>query len=214
MVQYKAVPTSPVIDFTDYDEDLPLQLKEYADRITKESEGGWEFVGLYPFQARHVEKGGLIGKMIKNKIAGRDIFDSVKQSFSTNMMLFRKTDASSLSAGSNESANNTVVQESINISPTVVSTGEIKSLDQIAKNRIRITRLKSVVGSAMLVNIKVDNQSFQLENGEEKIIDLENGEYTISASFNDDHEKLDFKIDNDQKQFEVCIKPPLTMTMK
>ena len=92
MIKFKAVPTSPIIDFTDYNRDLPSQLQTYADTITKESEGGWAFVAIYPFQARYVEAGGMLWKMIKNKVAGRDFFDSVKQSFTTNMILFKKTD--------------------------------------------------------------------------------------------------------------------------
>jgi hypothetical protein len=92
MIKFKAIPTAPVVDFINYDTDLPLQLKNYADIITKESEGGWEFVAIYPFQARYVESGGMLWKMIKNKVAGRDFFDSVKQSFTTNMILFKKVD--------------------------------------------------------------------------------------------------------------------------
>jgi len=92
MIKFKAIPTAPIIDFTDYERDLPLQLKNYADSITKEAEDGWDFVAVYPFQARYVESGGTLWKMIKNKVAGRDFFDSVKQSFTTNMILFKKVD--------------------------------------------------------------------------------------------------------------------------
>ena len=90
MAQYKAVPTTPVIKFTDFEEDFPRCLNEYAEQITKESVGGWEFVGIYPFRASMVEKGGIFGKMLKNKISGRDLLDDERQSFETNMMLFKK----------------------------------------------------------------------------------------------------------------------------
>ena len=90
MAQYKAVPTTPVIQFTDFENDLPQKLQEYAEQITKESVGGWEFVGIYPFRASLMETGGFFSKAIKNKLSGRDLLDSEKEAFTTNMMLFKK----------------------------------------------------------------------------------------------------------------------------
>ena len=59
MAQYKAVPT-PLIEFSD-EEDLYLQLQtEYAEELTKESGEGWQFVGIYPYTAMALKKGGLV----------------------------------------------------------------------------------------------------------------------------------------------------------
>ncbi|MDR2702310.1 MAG: hypothetical protein LBB72_07760 [Spirochaetaceae bacterium] len=79
----------------------------------------------------------------------------------------------------------------------------------LPNNQIKIIRLKSVIGSALLADIRLDNQSFQLENGEEKIIKIENGKHIISASFNNDYDKLEFEINNNSKVFNVFIKPPI-----
>ena len=90
MAQYKAVPTTPVIMFTDWETDFPTKLQEYAEQITNESVGGWELVGIYPIRASQQEKGGFLAKAVKNKLSGRDLLDSEKASFTTNMMLFKK----------------------------------------------------------------------------------------------------------------------------
>jgi hypothetical protein len=79
----------------------------------------------------------------------------------------------------------------------------------LANNQIKIIRLKNVIGSALLADIRLDNQSFQLENGEEKIVKIENGKHIISASFNNDYDKLEFEINNNNKVFNVFIKPPI-----
>jgi len=79
----------------------------------------------------------------------------------------------------------------------------------LANNQLKITRLKGVVGSAILVDIKLDNQVFQLENGEEKIFNIENGKHKITAFFNNDDDKLEFDINNNSKAINVFIKPPI-----
>ena len=90
MTQFKFVPMEPVISFTDWEVDLPAQFNDYTDRMTEESADGWVYVGLYPFYLRHVQSGGFLGKMIKNKFEGRSFFDDVKQAVSTNMLLFKR----------------------------------------------------------------------------------------------------------------------------
>jgi hypothetical protein len=85
----------------------------------------------------------------------------------------------------------------------------VTSSTPLANNQIKIIRLEAVVGSALLVDVNVDNQNFQLENGEVKIVNLENGKHIISTSFNNDYEELEFVLNNDNKTFNVFIKPPI-----
>jgi hypothetical protein len=86
-----------------------------------------------------------------------------------------------------------------------------KTIPQVplSNNQIKIIRLKSVVGSALLVDVKLDDQHFKLENGETKLFDVENGKHTISATFDNDYEKLEFEINNNSKVINVFIKPPI-----
>ena len=88
MAKFKSVLATPVINFSDFG-DLERKIQEYADRLSEESVGGWEFVGIYPFQANQVTNYG-IGGMLKNKIEGRALFDNVRESFTTYMMLFKR----------------------------------------------------------------------------------------------------------------------------
>lgn len=86
---------------------------------------------------------------------------------------------------------------------------ELKQETVVGNNQLKLIRLKSVVGSALLLDVKVDNQNIKLENGEEKIINVENGKHTVSASFNNDYEKFEFEINNNSKVISIFIKPPL-----
>ena len=88
---------------------------------------------------------------------------------------------------------------------------ENKSSIHLSNNQIKIIRLNSVVGSALLLDVRFNNKSFQLENGEEIVFNAENGKHIISSSFNNDYEKLEFEINNNSKVFNVFIKPPLTI---
>ena len=90
MTQFKFVHMEPVINFTDWEEDLPAQFNDYAEEMTKKTKDGWVFIGLYPFKLNMVETGSFLGKMVKNKFAGRSFFDDQKLSFTTNMMLFKR----------------------------------------------------------------------------------------------------------------------------
>jgi len=87
--------------------------------------------------------------------------------------------------------------------------GKSEPLVPLSKNQIRVTRLNSVVGSALVINVSVDNENFLLANGEEKILDIKNGKHVISTFFNNEYEKLEFEIKNNNKAFNVFIKPPL-----
>ena len=79
----------------------------------------------------------------------------------------------------------------------------------LSNNQIKIIRLKSAVGSAILVDIKLDDQTFQIENGGEKIFNVGNGRHKITAFFNDGDDQLEFDINNNSKVINVFIKPPI-----
>jgi hypothetical protein len=79
----------------------------------------------------------------------------------------------------------------------------------LSKNKLKISRLKSVIGSAILVDIRLDDQTFQIENGGEKIFYIENGRHKIKAYFNDNDDELEFDINNNSKNINVYIKPPI-----
>jgi len=79
----------------------------------------------------------------------------------------------------------------------------------LSKNKLKISRLKSVIGSAILVDIRLDDQTFQIENGGEKIFYIENGRHKIKAYFNDDNDELEFNINNNSKNINVYIEPPI-----
>jgi hypothetical protein len=77
-------------------------------------------------------------------------------------------------------------------------------------NTIKIQRIENVVGSAMLVDIKIDdNINLSLKNGEEKIVDVANGNHTLLATFDNGSDRKSFLIDNDKKSFSIIIEPPV-----
>ena len=86
-----------------------------------------------------------------------------------------------------------------------------KPLDTtLANNKINIRRLENVIGSVLLVDVSIDNtMKFQLANGEEKILDIENGKHTIVVSCDNEFDTQDFEMDTEGKKFNVFIKPPV-----
>jgi hypothetical protein len=80
----------------------------------------------------------------------------------------------------------------------------------LENNQLKIIRSKSDFGSALLVDVKIDNQKHQLENGEEIIIsNIENGKHTIAVFFNDSDVRLEFEINNDNKTFTILMGNPI-----
>ncbi len=80
----------------------------------------------------------------------------------------------------------------------------------LLNNQVRIVRKKNDFGANLSLNVRLDDQTFQLENGEEKITDnIGNGVHTISTSFNSENDKLEFTIDNDSKTISIFTGPPL-----
>jgi len=87
---------------------------------------------------------------------------------------------------------------------------KLKVTIEDSKNKLAIKRLINDFGSALLVNVNIDGKnSFVLENGEEKIIDISNGKHFIDAAFNNDFDKKEFDIDNNGKVFTIITRPSL-----
>jgi len=89
---------------------------------------------------------------------------------------------------------------------------ELKKSDPViplSKNQLKISRLKGVFGSAILVDIRLDDKIFKIENGEEMIFNVGNGRHKLEAYFNNDKDKLEFDINNNSKKINVYIKPPI-----
>jgi hypothetical protein len=75
---------------------------------------------------------------------------------------------------------------------------------------IKIKRIESVIGSALLVDIKIDEGPlYKFSNGEEKILPIENGQHTLFASFDMNYDKIKFEINNNYKEYNIVIKPPV-----
>jgi hypothetical protein len=85
----------------------------------------------------------------------------------------------------------------------------VQSYD-VKTNEVKIIRLKSVVGSALLINVRIDNEKeISLENGGTETIKMQNGKHTITAAFNNDFVRMDFEINNNGKVFSIIYSPPL-----
>lgn len=85
-----------------------------------------------------------------------------------------------------------------------------KNEENVQSNELKIIRLNSDAGSALLVNVKIDNEKeISLENGGAEIIKIPNGKHTIKATFNNDIAKMDFEINNNGKVFSIINEPPL-----
>jgi hypothetical protein len=87
---------------------------------------------------------------------------------------------------------------------------EIENDQKVEQNELKIKRVENVVGSALLVNVDIDNQTrFSLENGEEKTVKIQNGNHTILATFDNGYDKKEFEIINTGKIFMINIGPPI-----
>ena len=196
-MKYKCIPAPQVIKIEkgwNIAERMANQEKavhSFADLINKETSKGWKFHSMESIAI--IEEPGCFSALFGRK----------SETTYFNMLVFSNENDLAISEDQNVKSSSTNEN----------SNAENKSSTQIGNNQIKITRLKSAVGSALLVDIRVDNQSHHLENGEEKVINVENGKHIITASFNNDYEKLEFEINNDKKSFEIIIKPPLKLTM-
>jgi hypothetical protein len=86
----------------------------------------------------------------------------------------------------------------------------IKNDEDVQQNELKIIRLKRIVGSSVLVDVKIDNEiSISLEDGGQKIVKIANGKHTITAISDNDIVRKDFEINNDGKIFSIIIEPPL-----
>jgi hypothetical protein len=86
----------------------------------------------------------------------------------------------------------------------------VKNNEDVQQNELKIIRLNGVVGSALLVKVKIDNEiAISLENGGKEIVKIPNGKHTITATFDNDIVKKDFEIDNNGKIFSIIIEPSL-----
>jgi hypothetical protein len=86
---------------------------------------------------------------------------------------------------------------------------KVSASHPLSNNQVKFFRLRNNFGSTMLLDIKVDDKKFQLENGEEKTIDMQNGTHTCSVSFNDDYDKFDFEVENNSTAINILTGPPL-----
>jgi hypothetical protein len=98
---------------------------------------------------------------------------------------------------------NNVSSATINNEPEQVKTENVS----LKNNSIKIKRVENVVGSALLVDIRIDSALYQFSNGEEKILPIENGKHTLFVSFDNDYDKLEFEINNNFKEYIIEIKP-------
>ena len=192
-MQYKCVPAPMGLVIQDK-KDYESAVRSFADIINKEATGGWKFHSMEYISVTH-QPGCLAG-----------LFGAKEKSKSYNMLIF-SNDEHIDSSIKNNSTEKKVITSSVNTDV------ENKPTSQLIGNQVKITRLERVVGSALLVDVRVDNKSFQLENGEEINVNVENGKHTISTNFNNDYEKLEFEINNDQKTFEIFIEPPIRIKM-
>lgn len=80
--------------------------------------------------------------------------------------------------------------------------------NQLKNNQLIINRLENDFESSSLLNVSIDNRiNFDIGNGEEKTIDIQNGKHFISVSFNNVSKKKDFEINNNGKIISININP-------
>jgi hypothetical protein len=85
---------------------------------------------------------------------------------------------------------------------------ELKNSSTIGNNQLKIKRLQNTFGSSLLANVDIDNRTrFDLENGEEKVMDIQNGKHSICISVGLETIKQDFDINNNGKILSIYLKP-------
>jgi hypothetical protein len=97
---------------------------------------------------------------------------------------------------------------SVNEISTASIEDEKKTNVPLQNKTIKIKRPVNVVGSVLMVDIKIDNiTTFKLSNGEDMVFPVENGKHTILASLDNDYDKIEFEITDNEKEFDIIIRP-------
>ena len=182
-MQYKCVPAPQnlVIDKRGDEEEA---VRSFADIINLEANDGWNFHSMENIAV--TQKPGCLAALFGAK-------DSTTY---FNMLVFSKE-------------GNASTLKNVKIIDKYTEYEEDARVIPLSDNQLKIIRLESVVGSAILVDVRLDEQTFQLENGEEKIFNVKNGRHKITAIFNNDDDQLEFDINNNSKVINVFIKPPI-----
>jgi hypothetical protein len=187
-MQYKCVPAPQnlVIDKRGDEEEA---VRSFADIINNEANDGWNFHSMENIAV--TQKPGCLAAL----------FGAKDTTTYFNMLVFSKEGNASTSKNVKIIDKNTDNKKTESVKDDHVV--------PLSDNQLKIVRLNSVVGSAILVDIKLDEQVFQLSNGGEKIFNVINGKHKITAYFNNDDDQLEFEINNNSKVINVFIKPPI-----
>jgi hypothetical protein len=187
-MQYKCVPAPQNLIISKRGDEEEA-VRSFANIINSEANNGWNFHSMENIAV--TQKPGCFAALLGTK-------DTTTY---FNMLVFSKEGNASISK-------NEKIIDKNNDNKNIESKKDDHVIP-LSDNQLKIVRLNSVIGSAILVDIKLDEQNFQLENGAEKIFNIKNGKHKITAYFNNDDDQLEFDINNNSKVINVFIKPPI-----
>jgi len=187
-MQYKCVPAPQNLIISKRGDEEEA-VRSFANIINSEANNGWNFHSMENIAV--TQKPGCLAAL----------FGAKDTTTYFNMLVFSKE-------GNASTSKNEKIIDKNNDSKNIESKKD-EHVIPLPDNQLKIVRLNSVIGSAILVDIKLDEQIFQLENGAEKIFNIKNGKHKITAYFNNDDDQLEFDINNNSKVINVFIKPPI-----